>query len=869
MRFRGFALAGSALAVLASCHSGHSGNGPLTSEADLPWPAPVQVKQPEIPPALSPADELKTFHMAPGYHVELVASEPLVHDPILMQFDGDGRMWVMEMQGYAVGQQMKNLLQPVNDVAILEDTNHDGVYDKRTVFMDKLILPRAFQILDKNCALIGEPPHLWKACDTNGDLKADTKELVADTFATQGVIEHGASGLYWGMDNMIHVSEHTWNVKPDGGGKFSIVPTLRRGQWGVTQDDWGRIYRNVNTDPLFVDYVDAKYYVRNPDMVRTKGLYESLADQEKTMIWPVRPTLGVNRGYRTESFRPDGSATYYQGVSAPMIYRGDQLPKDVQGQAFVVDGPTNLVHLLSLKDDGKGQLTAADFYKKGEFLASTDERFRPVSLTPGWDGSFYIVDMYRGVSQDAPIQTDYLHNYIMKHKLWQTIHLGRIYRVVYDGMKSDPKPNMLEETPAQLVKHLSSSNGWWRDTAQQLLVQRNDKSVVPALADMAAHASDPRTRLQAMWTLNGMQSLSAGTVMQALGDSSPAVRASAIRLAEPWLAKGDANFKEAVFKRADDPNWQVRRQLAASLGELPRDQRVAPLVTMMRKYGDDPVTVDASISGLAGQEGVALRALLAQPQSNEDAVTMLAGATARSRDVSATQDLLGMATDDGRPPALRTALLKGITLGLAGNQRQGPQVAGGRAGVGVPGDQQREESVKPLALPAKPVALVKLADGSGDIAAAAKDVVAAVTWPGKPKPPAAAPRTPAQEALYKAGEKIYQTTCSGCHQSEGQGAPGVAAKLVGSPFVNGKPQTLVQILTNGKEGDIGLMPPLGASLTDEQLASVLTFIRGSWGNTGAPVDPQAVKEWRAMFAYRKVPWTNQELEAQDSKHGGK
>ena len=114
--------------------------------------------------------------MAPGFQVQLVASEPLVVDPILAEFDGDGRLWVVEMQGYAVGKEMVNMTEPVGDVAILEDTDGDGVYDKRTVFPDKLVLPRALKILDHGCALIGEPPNLVKACDTNGDCVADTKE---------------------------------------------------------------------------------------------------------------------------------------------------------------------------------------------------------------------------------------------------------------------------------------------------------------------------------------------------------------------------------------------------------------------------------------------------------------------------------------------------------------------------------------------------------------------------------------------------------------------------------------------------------------------------------------------------------------------
>ncbi len=195
---------------------------------------------------------------------------------------------------------------------------------------------------------------------------ADTREIIKDGFGRLGNIEHAANGLFWGMDNTINVSEHNYNVLPPipgmgDGGKFQIVPNLVRGQWGVTQNDGGLIFRDVNTDPLFVDYIPAGYFVRNPNLTRTRGLYENLVDHEKSAVWPVRPTPGVNRGYRPEVPRPDGSAFYYQGVSSPMVYRGDALPKELYGNVFVVDSPTNLVHLLKLSDDGAGNFTAGDY----------------------------------------------------------------------------------------------------------------------------------------------------------------------------------------------------------------------------------------------------------------------------------------------------------------------------------------------------------------------------------------------------------------------------------------------------------------------------------------------------------------------------
>jgi mono/diheme cytochrome c family protein len=867
MRFRTYALAGAALALSAAvglpATKPARQKGPLTSELNRPWPAAVQKKQPKYPPALSPAAELRTFHMAPGYQVQLVASEPLVQDPILAEFDGDGRLWVVEMQGYAVGEKMVNMTDPVGDIAILEDTDGDGVYDKRTVFLDKLVLPRALKILDHNCALIGEPPNLIKACDTSGDLVADTREVIKDGFGRQGNIEHAANGLYWGMDNTINVSEHNYNVLPKDSGKFEIVPNLVRGQWGITQNDGGLIFRNFNTDPLFVDYIAPKYFVRNPDVTRTRGLYENLVDQEKSAVWPVHPTPGVNRGYRPEVPRPDGSAYYYQGVSSPLIYRGDALPQELYGNAFVVDAPTNLVHLLKLNNDGAGNFSGADYWPKGEFLASTDERFRPVSFAPGWDGSIYIVDMYRGVSQDEPIQTDYLKNYILQHRLWAGIHKGRIYRIIHTGMKPPPaKPQMLEETPAQLVTHLSDPNGWWRDTAQQLLVQRNDKSVVPALQQLATGAQDARTRVQAIWTLSGMGSLDATTVTHALDDANADVRNAGLRGAEAFLANGDAAIQAAVLNKEDDSNWQVRRQLAASLGELPREARITPIVALMKKYGGDQIVVDAGVSGLKGLEAEALGQLLAQPDPSADAVEMLAGAAGKSRDVGQVQRLITLAMDARQPTPLRLAMLNGAATGLAGAEarRSDGNVAGGRAGgmVFVP---RPRAATKPMALPTEPVALTMLANTGGDLAMAAKAVVDDLTWPGKPVPPAPKNnRTPEEEVLFKAGAGVYATNCVGCHQEQAQGAPHIAAALAGSKIVNGRPDMTLRVLLNGKDGNIGEMPPLGQSLSDDQLAQVLTYVRGSFGNNAAAIHPDVAKEFRLLYAYRKKPWTDQELQ---------
>ena len=792
---------------------------PPRSELNRPWPF-FTAEEPEEPPVRAPIDALNSFAMPPGYAVELVAAEPLVQDPILMEFDGDGRLWVMELPGWAHNLSMENSLEPVNRLVVLDDTDNDGVFDKRTVFADKLVLPRAFKILAGGCALIGEPPTLWKACDTDGDLKADTKEKVADGFARLGVLEHGANGLFWGMDNLLVVSEHEWNVAYKAG-QFVTVPGLRRGQWGVTQDDAGRIYRNVNTDPLFVDYVSPDYYARNPDLVRTRGLYENLVDQEKTNIWPAHPTFGLNRGYRREVFRADGTASYYGGVSSPLIYRGTRLPADVQGMGFVADGATNIVHLLRLKDDGQGRMAAEDYYAKGEFLASTDVRFRPTALAGGPDGSFYIADMYRGVSQDGPLQTDYLRDYITKRGLARGIGHGRIYRVVHVGangaaapMPRDARPQMSRDTTAALVAHLSHPNGWWRDTAQQHLVQRADPKSEPLLVKLAKDLkADWRSRLHALWTLDGMGTMRADLALLAMRDAKAELRAAGLRLAESGLATGDQKLIKPVLALAGDGNWQVRVQAAATLGALPDAARTQPMIALLSVHGDDPVLVDAALSGLKGNELPVLTALAAARAAPREAVAMLAGALAKRRDAATGQQLVALAARDDLPAPVRTALLDGLALGFAGGaQTGGNAVAGGRAGGNIPGVTRARGGVERFALAAEPAMISRLASGSDALAEPSKKLLALITWPGRPAPPALPPRNASEEALFK-------------------------------------------------QGQIGLMPPLGGAMSDEEVAAVLTYVRQSFGNRAAPVPPAAVKEWRLAFAHRTTPWSEKDIDA--------
>jgi mono/diheme cytochrome c family protein/glucose/arabinose dehydrogenase len=832
------------------------------------WPPPVQKVSPDSP-TLSAAEALKTFHMPAGYRMELVASEPMVIDPVAIDFDLEGRLWVVEMPGFMPDTSGTDSREPTGRIVVLEDDNDDGKMDRRTVFLDKLILPRAVKVLHTG-VLVAEAPNLWLARDTNGDLKADTKDLVRNDYGRlEGNPEHNANSLHWGLDNVIYTSEHAYHLKLTNG-KFDVIPTLSRGQWGVGSDDGGRIYRNWNEQPLFVDIIPARYFMRNANVARTRGLYEIMMEPKDMTVWPVRPTRGVNRGYRDGTLRPDGTLTTYVSAGTPVIYRGDRLPKDLYGDAFVTESAGNLVHRLKIADDGSGRLSARNAYPKGEFLASTDERFRPVNLFGGPDGTLYVVDMYRGVIQDGQYWTDYLRDYIKSNKLELPVNLGRIWRVVHESTKRDRKPSLTKSTPEELIKLLAHPNGWHRDTAQRLLVERGEKSAAPALNQLASSASDYRTKLHALWTLDGLGELDAALVEKSLADKHADVRASAIRLSERWLVQSGHPLQAAVLKMSGDPSWTVRRQLAASLGMLPPEARIAPLAAMLQKYGTDAITVDAAISGLAGQEAEMLQQLLGagggpQPSASpdhDDAVVMLAAAISRSRDAAATEKLIAIAVDGNRPVWQRMAVLRGIESGLEGG--------GGRGGGGGGGGRGRGAAAGGgLALPQEPVALTKLAGETGDLAATAKRVASRITWPGKPTPAVeVTPLTAVQQKRYAQGQEIYANLCVACHQLDGQGREKMAPSLVNARYVTGDPSVPARIILAGKEGPVGLMPPLGASLSDEQIAAVLTYVRREWGNTASAVEPADVKEVRGMTASRTRPWTEEEISRLSGRGGG-
>ena len=809
-------------------------------------------------PALSPDEALKTFKLQPGFHIERVAAEPLVHQPVQIAFDPDGRLWVIEMRGYMTDIDGKGEPDRTGDVIVLEDSDGDGRMDKRTVFLDGLVMPRALALV-RGGALVAEPPNLWFCRDTNGDLKCDEKTLVANDYATEAdpklglraSPEHASNGLLMALDNWIYSANHTTRFR-NTDGSWKREPTVFRGQWGISQDDFGRLFYNSNEDPLRADFVPSVYLTRNAHYRNPAGVNVQL--YEDKAVWPIRVNPGVNRGYRPGQLRSDGTLATFTAACAPLVYRGDNFPRDYDGNVFVCGPAGNLIKRYVLEEHGAG-FKAKSAYDKAEFLASTDERFRPVNLNNGPDGCLYIVDLYHGILEHRLYITSYLRQQILDRRLDQHTDLGRIYRVVSESKPPGAKPHLSEAGAEELVKCLSHSNGWWRDTAQRLLVERNDSSAVRPLKQLATSGGNPLGRLHALWTLEGMRQLDFPTLKRALSDTHPEVRAAAMRISEPLL-KNQPELVGELLKRVGDAAPGARLQLALTLGEVLDPRAEDALAKVARQNAADVYIRDAVISGLAGRELEFLERLLEDKSLREEATgsgklfRALAGCVFTEAKPDRVNRLLALAAN--RPSGeewRQLALLDGIIS----TAPQGPKV-----------------KTKPVRLNAEPVALGALDKcEKKEIQERAKRIAPLITWPGKPGADAEVavkPLTPDEQKRFDQGKELYLISCGACHQPHGLGQDGLAPPLVDSEWALGSSQRLVRIVLQGLHGPINVkgksfqldMPALSV-FDDDQIASILTYVRREWGHTGSPVEPELVKKARAETEKREEAWSEAEL----------
>jgi mono/diheme cytochrome c family protein len=396
-----------------------------------------------------------------------------------------------------------------------------------------------------------------------------------------------------------------------------------------------------------------------------------------------------------------------------------------------------------------------------------------------------------------------------------------------------------------LVQVLADPNGWRRETAQRLLVERADRSVVPALEALARSGRDPAVRLHALWTLEGLDQLDAGLLRELLADSSDKVRATAVRLSERWLREApESALVRAVVERAADPSADVVLQLALSLGEAgtPRDEA---LISLLLKPGGHaaaephPYLADAIVSGLRGRELEALERVLDHvggarwPAGAGPLISSLAAAVFREGVLDRIERMFFAIADERRmAPQARLALISGV------DRVPGKQVAG---------------------LPKSIAGWSKIPDP--EVRAAALKLAGALNWPGKTPPRRGAGVLTADERrLLEAGRRDY-AVCAACHLPNGQGMIGLAPPLVDSRWVAAPPEVLTRIILHGKKEyrDYPPMPPF-SNLDDEQIAAILTYLRSEWGHQASPVTSALVARVRAQTTGRESVWTVEELQ---------
>ena len=882
-----------------------------------PWPPGVQAVSQESP-ALTPEQERDTFHLAPGYRVELVASEPLVQDPVAIDWAPDGRLWVVEMPGFMPDIAATGEHDPIGRIVVLEDSDRDGRMDRRTVFADGLVLARSVKVLEHG-VLVAEPPDLWLMRDTDGDLRMDTKTRVTGQFGQRDVdVENNANGLDWGLDNRLRTAgqsrlEFRWKA-----GTLVAVPAPVRGQWGVTHDDVGRTFRNSNESALHVDVVADEYFARHPQLLRTRGSYERLAmpDNDLNTVWPVRSTPGINRGYQAGIRRSDGTLARYTSVCAPLVYRGDRLP--AAGSVFVAEPAANLVSRIDLREDG-ATVQAARAWGNAEFLASSDERFRPVYLSNAPDGALYLVDLYRGVVEHRLSLTTYLKSYIETQGLLNPRGLGRIWRIVHEDQPRDTSPmaTRTAEDLVALLSHPTVGDAIRRSACSSNVAMRQSRRCSPGCPTTpTSHARDCMRcgRSTGSMPSPSLTSRRHGTIVH----RTCAPRA--LRIAERWLDAPTPALRATIEAATEDADPRVRLQAAASLGALKDDRaKWDAMATLLARRGDDPVLADIVLSGARGAESTILERILEQsrrgdgplggpaaPTPATDAITMLTATMLRAAREQDAQQWLARVAGDGPTsdaatatvgPALRArplenwqreALMHGAEIGILGAPVPGqqpplpaasgvtcPTCPGGRQSSG--GDYAFEwpaaanaytrpgVAAPPLRLRRPPDAFVTLAGEDSPLGRQAAAVLTRVSWPGKPgDPDAPAPLTTAEQQRFDEGRRIYEAMCQACHQADGRGQSGRAASLVGSALALAPPEMPVRILLNGKEGSTGLMPALGAAMTDTQVSSVLTYVRREWGHGGSAVDAAVVARQRSLNKSRTRPWTDGELVGRDA-----
>ncbi len=841
-------------------------------------------------PVLSPEEALKAFVIEEGFEVQLVAAEPLVEDPVCMAWDAAGRLWVCEMRGYMPDRHANGEEDPTGKIVILEDTDADGVMDKRTVFLDEIVLPRAIAFV-KNGILYADFEKLYFVA-FEADGSAGYTQVVSANYSNDGGgksnVEHQANGLLYGLDNWYYSAKSRQRFKVVNG-RFRPGKTEFRGQWGITQDDDGRLLHNTNTRTVQFELFPPSATRRNANFN-----FGNVADRQGTLrlkseaVWPIHPTPGVNRGYRPRTVDHETwKLKHATAVCGPVIYRADQFPEDFYNNVFIPEPAGNLLKRVVIKQTEGGKPTVEQAYTGREFLASTDERNRFVNAYVGPDGCLYLVDMYRGLIQHKTYISEYYERQIISRGLEKPLGLGRIYRVVYKGNPVDhTAPNLSAMTSEQLVALLGHANAWHRETAQRLLVERSDPESAAPLERVAVSDENPQARIHALWALHGMGKLKPITLAAAGSSENDRVRRQVLRLAEQFAGTADARRFVALMQRYDDePGYEMDLQLAFTAGvlaSLDTPEAYDVLLGVLDRRGGDKLFRNAVISGLQGKEAVMLGKVGDGPIRNELTGAMIKSIETGDLTIGSLLELI----DSEQFADQREVLLGNLAAQSVEQNRSdivgvlvdrmadpGATVASQRMILEgfITGRKQRNNNAE---LDGKPELFAQWqADPPEQLVELVAQLKDIFVWEKTVVPEAVAQRI-------ENGKALYTSQCMSCHGDKGSGLDGTGPPLAGADWVQeGSPHMLAALVLNGLQGEIyitvngrrelhnyanPMTPFKNVAITDQDIADILTYIRSSeLNNRAEPVDAAVVAEVRELTKDRRVPYTPAQLLAID------
>ena len=732
----------------------------------------------EIPPApvLNETDSLKSFKVAEGFTLEVVAFDDLIDDPVAISFDAKGRIWVCEMTGYMPDVVGDNEERPVGRVTILEDTDNDGRMDKKTLFLDKLSLPRAIACTHGGI-LLGDHEQLYFV-ENNND-KAGKVLVVDKDYAKGGHVEAKSNGLLYGLDNWFYNAQCDLKYRflpleaPVRKGQeifrhkdFKIVRavTEKRGQWGIATDDYGRLYTNTNSTLIYAEYLRPDMLAVNPSLKKFSSAQKPIGNR----VFPARMNPGINRAYMKNMLDKEGRLINATGACGLTVYRGENFPASFYGQVIVPEPCGNLVKAATIAET-EGNYSGKNTYENSEILASTDERFRPVNAYTAPDGTLYIVDLYRGILQHKKFLTTYLRNQILARGLDKPVGLGRIYRLRWQEKKASPVLDLSVLSSIELVNLLKHPNGTVRDTARRLIVEKQDKSVVETLNRIIAESSNHIEIINALWSLEGLQSVTLKSVENGLRNTHSKVRSQALAVSTVLVSGESSEFAKslpAIAKTAD--YFSALEILHTAPGFNGREALEAVKIALQR-YAGKPYVKEVALHGLYKRENEFVARY--SQETDKRIVNELAKAN--------------------KPP-------------------------------------------------------VKVADNRSSL-------------------------SKAEQQMFDEGKKLYYTVaaCFSCHGNEGEGLRDLGPPLVKSEWVNGSEKTLASIMLIGLQGQITVnkktynpplvMPGLGLTFKDSQLAAIATFVRNSWGNKAAPVSEKTFSEVREDLKDREQPFSAEDL----------